>query len=133
MHSGDAMKNKRLEILGTALLTIFLSLDCMLFSDSDAPLKFEPDRLPDGRVGTAYQAEIQVTENRTPVGEFAISKGTLPAGLELIKVEGQEDLARISGVPREPGTFTFTVSVWCYGTNVSGQTGEQEYSLVVGE
>jgi hypothetical protein len=127
------MNKKRFVILCLALLTTFLSMACMLFSGSVDPLMFEPDRLPDGRVGMAYQAEIQVTENRTPVGEFAISKGTLPAGLEPIKDEREEDIARISGVPRESGTFTFTVSVWCYGTNVSGQTGEQEYTLVVGE
>lgn len=74
-----------------------------------------------------------MTENDTPVGEFWISEGTLPAGLELIKVEDEQDTARISDVPAESGTFTFTVSVWCYGTNVSGQTGAQEYSIVVEE
>lgn len=38
------------------------------------------------QVGADYEAEIHVTENDTPVGEFWISKGTLPAGLELIRL-----------------------------------------------
>jgi hypothetical protein len=74
-----------------------------------------------------------VTENRTPVGDFSISEGALPPGLELTKVDGVEDTAKISGVPEAAGTFEFTVYVWCYGTNVSGQTGEKEYSIVVEE
>jgi hypothetical protein len=117
-------------ILFPALL---LSISCVLFYPAGGELKFDPDQLPDARKGAAYEAEIHVTENRTPVGDFALSKGALPAGLELIKVEGEEDTARISGTPQEGGTFKFTVSVWCYGTNVSGQTGEKEYTLVVAE
>ena len=126
------MENQLLRVLA-ALLTILLTVACLLFSSSGGELKFEPDRLPDAQTGAAYEAEIHVTENRTPVGDFALSKGSLPVGLELIKVEGEEDTAKIGGVPREAGTFTFTVSVWCYGTNVSGQTGEKEYTLVVSE
>ena len=125
------MKNKALIIVSVALLTLLASLACMLFSPSGVSLQFEPDRLPNAQAGVAYETQIHVTHNRTPVGDFAISKGALPAGLELKKVAGVEDTARISGMPQEAGTFTFTVSVWCYGTNVSGQTGEKEYSLVV--
>jgi hypothetical protein len=103
----------------------------MLFFPSGGDLKFNPDTLPDAQVGVAYKAEIHVRENRTPVGDFAISEGALPAGLKLEKVEGVEDTAAISGVPKEAGTFTLKISVWCYGTNVSGQTGEKEYNIVV--
>jgi hypothetical protein len=53
--------------------------------------------------------------------------------LEPVKVEGEDDTAKISGVPEEAGTFTFTVRVWCYGTNVSAQQGEKEYSILVEE
>ena len=38
---------------------------------------------------------------------------------------------QISGTPTVSGTFNFTISVWCYGTNVSGQTADQQYVLVV--
>ncbi len=120
-----------------ALLVLFpaliLSISCVLFYPAGGALQFQPEELPDARLGVEYETKIHVTENRTPVGDFGLSKGALPAGLELIKVEGEDDTAKISGMPREAGTFTFTVSVWCYGTNVSGQTGEKEYALVVGE
>jgi hypothetical protein len=125
------MKNKRLAILAAVILTLIVSMACSLFSRTPAgPLIFKPDTLPDAQIDVSYETEIQVTQNKTPVGEFSISKGALPAGLELIKVVGK-DQAKISGIPTEAGTFTFTVSVWCYGTNVSGQTGEKEYSIVV--
>ena len=42
-----------------------------------------------------------------------------------------EDGAKVSGVPEETGTFTFTVFFSCFGTMVSGQTGEKEYTIVV--
>jgi hypothetical protein len=38
---------------------------------------------------------------------------------------------QISGTPTVAGTFSFTIYVWCYGTNVSGQTATQGYTLVV--
>jgi hypothetical protein len=119
-----------LSILFSALL---LSISCVLFYPAGGELKFEPAKLPDARLGVEYEAKIHVTENRTPVGDFGLSKGALPAGLDLVKLEDEEDTASIRGVPGEAGTYTFTVSVWCYGTNVSGQTGEKEYTLVVSE
>lgn len=103
----------------------------MLFTPSGGDLKFDPDTLPDAQVGVPYEVDIHVTQNRTPVGDFSISDGALPAGLELKKADEVEDTAWIIGIPDEAGTFTFKISVWCYGTNVSGQTGEREYSIVV--
>jgi hypothetical protein len=44
-----------------------------------------------------------------------------------------EDTARIYGAPQEAGTFTFKLSVLCYGTNISGQTGDASYTITVGE
>ena len=127
------MKHRHLAVLSITLLTIFLSMSCVLFLPAGGVLKFEPEVLPNLQVGTSYETEIHVTENRTPVGDFSISEGALPPGLELTKVDGVEDTAKISGVPEAAGTFEFTVYVWCYGTNVSGQTGEKEYSIVVEE
>jgi hypothetical protein len=127
------MKNKQLVMFSTTLLIVVASLSCMLFSPSSGALTFEPGRMPDAQVSVGYEAKIHVTQNRTAVGDFSLAKGALPAGLELIKVEGEEDTAKISGVPTQAGTFTFTVSVWCYGTNVSGQTGEMEYRIIVEE
>lgn len=127
------MRAKYLVVCCLALLAILASISCVLFYPSGGALEFQPDELPNGQLGAVYETEIHVTENRTPVGDFSIARGALPAGLELIKLEGEEDTAMISGAPEEAGTFTFTISVWCYGTNVSGQTGEKEYTLVVDE
>jgi hypothetical protein len=123
------MKSKQLAILAALIVTLIASISCARLTGAD-PLKFDPDTLPAAQMDAPYTAEIHVTQNNTPVGEFSISTGALPAGLELVKVEGQ-DRAKISGAPTESGTFTFTVSVWCYGTNVNGQTGEKEYTIIV--
>ena len=45
-------------------------------------------------------------------------------------IKGQ-DAAQIGGTPRKSGTFKFTVSAWCFGTNTSGQFGHHDYILVV--
>lgn len=126
------MKNTNLVIFSAVLLTVIVSISCYGTSRTVSTLQFEPDILPASQMGALYEAEIHITQNNTPVGEFSISKGALPAGLELVRVEG-EDATKISGIPEEAGTFTFTVSVWCYGTSVNGQMGEKEYSIVVGK
>ena len=100
------------------------------FGPTPGPLTFAPDILPTARVGEMYEARIRITENVTPVGEFSVSKGTLPAGLELVFLEG-DDAAIISGMPEGAGASTFAVSVWCFGTQVSGQSGDKEYTLIV--
>lgn len=132
-------------IFSTTLLMLLASLACSwvtfgatptpepdpcCLSTPSGPLKFEPESLPAGKAGFKYEAEIRITQNSTPVGDISILKGALPPGLEIVKVEG-EDRATIRGLPETAGTFSFTVSVWCYGTMVSGQTGEKEYELVV--
>lgn len=123
------MKNKHLAIYSVAILTVIVSMSCFRTSRTVKELLFEPDILPDAQMGAPYEVEIRITQNSTPVGEFSISKGALPAGLELVDIEG--DAAKIKGIPEEVGTFTFTINVWCYGTSVNGQTGEKEYSIVV--
>jgi hypothetical protein len=105
-------------------------LNVWVTPDSPGPVEFEPEALPAAQMGVMYEAEIHITENHTPVGGFSISNGTLPAGLEFVK-DDNEDFAKISGIPKETGTFAFTVSVWCYGTMAAGQTGEKEYGIVV--
>ena len=100
------------------------------FGPTPGPLTFAPDILPTARAGEMYEARIRITENVTPVGEFSVSNGSLPSGLELEFMDG-EDVAFIRGIPEEPGSSSFTVSVWCFGTQVSGQTGDMQYTLVV--
>jgi hypothetical protein len=138
------MKHKSLRIL-SAVSILMMSVACSVFTGVKATptptfnyiftpvltsLKIEPDSLPNAQTGVEYEAEIRVSDNVTPVDNVSISSGTLPAGLELVFVDGVNG-AKISGVPEETGTFTFTVSVSCFSTMVVGQTAEKEYVIVV--
>jgi hypothetical protein len=80
----------------------------------------------------AYEVKMQITQNVTPVGDMMVQGGELPNGLEFIFLDG-EDAAQIIGVPKEAGEFEFTVYAWCYGTQVSGQTLEKKYEIIVKE
>jgi hypothetical protein len=94
-------------------------------------LQFAPETLADASVGAPYEQRIDVSENVTPVGAFSIQDGALPAGLSIEKLAGNDAAGRIVGTPQAAGRFTFTVSVWCFGTNVPGQQGTEQYTLVV--
>lgn len=138
------MKRRASFVFLAILLILSASIACSLFvpnsqpteepeldfGPTGGPLKFTPDTLPGAQVGTAYDAEIRISLNNTPVGDFFISDGELPDGLEFTFLEG-EDAATIVGTPSQTGIYTFTVTVWCFGTQVSGQTGEKTYSLIV--
>jgi hypothetical protein len=104
----------------------------VIFQPTRGPLIISPDSLPSARVGQEYSAKISVLQNETPVGGFHISSGELPAGITLEQI-ASEDIALLSGIPEQPGAYSFTVSVWCYGTSISGQTGQQKYELLVEE
>jgi large repetitive protein len=94
-------------------------------------LQFSPTTLPDAQVGAPYAATITVSRTVTPVGGGSITDGALPAGLKFEVVKETANTVRISGTPTVAGTFSFTIYVWCFGTNVSGQTSTQQYVLVV--
>ena len=139
------MKHKSLRIL-SAVSIVMMSLSCSvftrftraeatptfnyIFTPSTISLKIEPDSLPKAQTGVEYEVEIRVSDDVTPVNNVSILSGTLPAGLELVFVD-HVDGAKISGVPKETGTFTFTVSVSCFSTMVVGQSAEKEYTIVV--
>jgi hypothetical protein len=93
-------------------------------------LIFSPTDLPEAEVGQPYQVTIAISENYTPVGDVFIESGALPSGLTLTFLENT-DTAEITGTPEEAGTFEFVIGAWCMGTNVSGDTGRQAYTLVV--
>jgi len=94
-------------------------------------LGFSPDSLQDATVGQPYKATITVSNNATPVGDIYVSSGTLPPGVTVNFVRGSSVSADLTGTPTTRGTYVFTISAWCLGTNVSGQTGDQSYALVV--
>lgn len=93
-------------------------------------LVFHPQALPAARVGEDYQATVRVSGNTTPVGGMSLAGGGLPEGLEL-QFDEQAETAHIAGRPTQAGSYALTVSAWCYGTQVSGQTAERSYTLEV--
>ena len=127
-----------------ALMISLVSFACSLFTQSETatptpdyvfepvttPLKIEPESLPNAQMGAAYEVEILVSDNVTPISSVIISNGELPAGLELVFVNDEGGIT-ISGTPEVTGTYTFTVFVSCFGTMVAGQTGSVEYTLIV--
>jgi hypothetical protein len=110
-----------------AWLAVLVILAC---TQTRPPLAFTPTELEGAHAGRPYLATISVQQNATPVGAMSISSGELPPGLELTFLEGS-DAGEITGTPAAAGTYVFTVEVWCFGTNVNGQTGSATYTLVV--
>ena len=108
-----------------------LALTAVLGCVPRSALEFSPTTLPDAQAGTSYSATITVNQAATPVGGASVQDGALPAGLVLALAKEPIDTIQISGTPAVAGTFSFTISVWCYGTQVSGQTATQAYTLVV--
>ena len=94
-------------------------------------LQFSPATLTDAQVGSSYAANITIGQAVTPVGGASVQDGALPAGLALALAKEPADTIEISGTPTVAGTFNFTIYVWCYGTNVNGQTATQGYTLLV--
>jgi hypothetical protein len=108
-----------------------LALTAVLGCTPQSALQFAPATLPDAQVGSPYAATITVSQAATPVDGASVQDGTLPAGLELAVAKEPTNTIQISGTPTVAGTFSFTIYVWCYGTQVSGQTATQGYTLLV--
>jgi hypothetical protein len=113
------------------LLAAVIAAAFVLGCTIDRPaLEFTPTDLQPAQVGQPYLAAISVERNETPVGDMWVSSGELPPGLELRFTDGT-DTGEITGTPTASGSYTFSVEVWCFGTNVNGQTGSASYTLTV--
>jgi hypothetical protein len=113
------------------MIACAFALTAVLGCTPRSALQFSPATLPDAQVGSPYGATITVSQAATPVGGASVQDGALPAGLDLALAKEPINTIQISGIPTASGTFRLTVYVWCYGTNVSGQTATQDYTLVV--
>ncbi len=81
--------------------------------------------VPNSRVNEAYTATIRA-QLGTPPYEWRLDSGVLPPGTEFISTPS---VARIEGIPTEPGTYVFTIQVADSGTPV--QTRTFEYTMQV--
>ncbi|MET3579039.1 uncharacterized protein with beta-barrel porin domain [Mesorhizobium robiniae] len=87
----------------------------------EAPeITLAPGSLPTGNVFDAYSAVTISAQGGTAPYSFALTAGTLPAGLSL---GGNQ----ISGTPTESGSFNLTVTA----TDNLGFIGQQAYTLVI--
>ncbi len=118
------------KFLGLSLLALLQLSVLWLSACGNNPLTFAPDKLPQATSGQPFQTTITVSGNKTPVGYIGVSSGALPTGLT-INYEKGNNTALISGTPMQKGTFIFTIDTWCMGTNKTGQSGHQDYELVV--
>ena len=94
-------------------LAYSLTIDC-------PTVTLAPATLPNGIVGTAYSQMITASGGTGPY-TFAVTTGTLPAGLTL------SSAGLLSGTPTAAGTSNFTVEA----TDANGCTGSLAYSLVI--
>lgn len=79
-----------------------------------------PTVLPDGTIGIPYSQQISAIGG-TPPYSFAISAGSLPAGLTFTPA------GLLSGTPTTAGTSLFSVT----GTDARGLTASIQYSLTI--
>jgi prepilin-type N-terminal cleavage/methylation domain-containing protein len=77
--------------------------------DTGVPAAITQDTLPDG--DTAHDYDALVTVDGTPDPTFALTAGSLPAGLQLDIITGE-----ITGRPTKTGTSTFEITA----TNTAG-------------
>jgi hypothetical protein len=92
--------------------------------NATAPLGITQNPLPAGILNTAYSSTVQATGGVTPY-TWAISVGTLPAGLSLNTSTGA-----ITGTPTTSGTSNFTVKV-TDSTKPTGLTATAAMSITI--
>jgi hypothetical protein len=78
--------------------------------------------LPNGVVGTAYSQTFAATGGTTPYTAWAVTAGTLPAGLTLNPATGA-----LTGTPTTAGTSNFTVQV----TDSASATTTRAFDLTI--
>lgn len=85
--------------------------------------------LPDGSVGQYYKVELEASGGPDGNIEWEIIAGDLPPGLTI----GDTPRWEIVGVPREPGTFTFTLKVTITQGGVPVASAHKACSITITE
>ncbi|MBL8174504.1 MAG: putative Ig domain-containing protein, partial [Bryobacterales bacterium] len=88
-----------------------------------AGLAINPETLPNGSVGTAYNQPLTAIGSSGGL-QWSVSAGSLPGGVSLNAVTGL-----LSGTPTAAGSFSFTVRV----QDASGASTTKAYTVVIGE
>jgi hypothetical protein len=92
------------------------------FSLTNLPeIMLSPAMLPAGAVGSPYNQTITASGGSGGSFTFAVTAGTLPAGLSLAMT------GALTGTPTATGTFTFTVTA----TGAGSFTGNRAYTLTI--
>jgi len=87
------------------------------------PITLSPATLPNGTVGLTYSQAITATGGSGTGYSFALTAGSLPAGLTLNGATGV-----LAGMPTTAGSSTFTVTA----TDSALNSGSQQYTLTIG-
>lgn len=86
-----------------------------------AVLSLAPPVLPNAREDAPYAQTITASGGTGTGYAFAVTAGSLPAGITLAPS------GALSGTPTVPGTYSFTVTA----TDSAGNTGTRDYTLLV--
>jgi Putative Ig domain len=91
-------------------------------ADPATRLQFATTKLPTARLGKRYDVPIRMGGGRGPF-EFTITRGKLPAGIELQRTTGT-----LTGAPTLTGVYHFTLSV---RDETTRETAQREFVLEV--
>ncbi len=108
-------------VINPQLSSSFISgVDARINIGSLVPLSLVASPLPNGTVGVVYNQTIGMVGGAAPY-TFAITRGTLPAGLMLSRG------GSLVGIPTTAGSFNFTVTA----TDAMGDNASQRYTVTI--
>ncbi|WP_158638038.1 putative Ig domain-containing protein [Sphingomonas ginsenosidivorax] len=88
-------------------------------------VSLEPASLPAGQTGTAY-SQVLLATGSTASYSYAVSAGTLPAGLSL------SASGTLAGTPSANGSFAFSVTATDSSSGSGPYAGTRSYTLTIG-
>jgi hypothetical protein len=91
-----------------------------IVENCSSSIMLSPTSLPNGTVAASYGTQTLSGSGGTPSYTFAVTTGSLPAGLSL-----NTNTGAITGTPTSDTSQTFTVTV----TDTNGCTGTQQYTV----
>ena len=93
-------------------------------NNDDVPVAVDPVFIPGATVGSAYSQAVTASGGTAPY-TFAVTAGTLPAGLTLAPS------GALSGTPTAGGTFNFTITATDNSPFPGPFSGNRAYTMIV--